>query len=176
MAATGDPIEIQGSCEDRFKEVRDTLAANLAKGADVGASVAVSVDGQLVVDIWGGWVDEAHSRAWERDTITNVWSTTKTMTALCALMLADAGELDLDAPVDKYWPEFAAGGKAGVVLVRHLMAHTAGLPGWAEPRICTTGRRPPRCSPPRNRGGNPARRRDTTPLPRAFWWAKSSAG
>jgi CubicO group peptidase (beta-lactamase class C family) len=133
MAAIENPVEIQGTCEDRFKEVRDTLAANLASGADVGASVAVSVDGDLVVDIWGGWVDEAHSRPWAGDTITNVWSTTKTMTALCALMLADAGELDLDAPVDRYWPEFSAGGKGGVVLVRHLMAHTAGLPGWAEP-------------------------------------------
>jgi CubicO group peptidase (beta-lactamase class C family) len=133
MAATGDTVEIQGRCEDRFKEVRDALAANLAKGADVGASVAVSLNGELVVDIWGGWVDEAHSRPWASDTITNVWSTTKTMTAVCALMLADAGELDLDAPVDRYWPEFAAGGKGGVVLVRHLMAHTSGLPGWAEP-------------------------------------------
>jgi CubicO group peptidase (beta-lactamase class C family) len=129
--------EVQGTVDERFKEVRDTLVANLSNGADVGASVAVWLEGQLVVDIWGGWADEARTRAWERDTITNVWSTTKTMTALCALILADAGELDLDAPVDRYWPEFAAGGKGGVVLVRHLMAHTAGLPGWSEPM--TTG-------------------------------------
>ena len=91
--------EIHGSCDDRFAAVRDLLAASLAQGTDLGASVAVTLEGELVVDIWGGWADEARTRPWERDTITNVWSTTKTMTALCALMLVDAGELDLDAPV-----------------------------------------------------------------------------
>ena len=133
MASTEESVAVQGTCDDRFNDVRETLAANLAKGSDVGASVAVTLDGEVVVDIWGGWVDEDRSRPWERDTITNVWSTTKTMTSLCALLLADAGELDLDAPVDRYWPEFGAAGKAGVVLVRHLMAHTSGLPGWSEP-------------------------------------------
>jgi CubicO group peptidase (beta-lactamase class C family) len=87
----------------------------------------------MVVDLWGGWADEEKTRPWERDTITNVWSTTKTMAALCALMIADAGELDFDAPVSRYWPEFAAGGKSDRVLVRHVMSHTAGLPGWTEP-------------------------------------------
>lgn len=133
MASTEESVAVQGTCDDRFNDVRETLAANLAKDSDVGASVAVTLDGEVVVDIWGGWADEDHSRPWERDTITNVWSTTKTMTSLCALLLADAGELDLDAPVDRYWPEFGAAGKAGVVLVRHLMAHTSGLPGWSEP-------------------------------------------
>jgi CubicO group peptidase (beta-lactamase class C family) len=94
---------------------------------DVGASAAVFVDGEPVVDIWGGYVDATRTAPWESDTITNVWSTTKTMTALCALVLADRGELDLAAPVATYWPEFAAGGKEGV-LVRHLLGHTAGLP------------------------------------------------
>ncbi len=126
-------VEIQGICDEGFGAVRDLLATNLAKGADVGASVAVTVEGQPVVDIWGGWVDEDRTRPWERDTITNVWSTTKTMTALCALMLVDDGHIDLDAPVDRYWPEFAASGKEGRVLFRHLMGHTAGLPGWTEP-------------------------------------------
>jgi CubicO group peptidase (beta-lactamase class C family) len=133
LTATEESGEVQGTFDERFKEVHDVLAANLRSGADLGASVAISLEGQLVVDIWGGWADEARTRPWDQDTITNVWSTTKTMTALCALILADAGELDLDAPVDRYWPEFAAGGKRGVVLVRHLMAHTAGLPGWSEP-------------------------------------------
>ena len=91
----------------------DVLAASIDRGTDVGASVAVTIDGEFVVDIWGGTLDvEGQEPPWERDTITNVWSITKTMTALCALMLADAGELDLDAPVSRYWPEFAAGGKA----------------------------------------------------------------
>ncbi|SEG97435.1 CubicO group peptidase, beta-lactamase class C family [Nonomuraea solani] len=97
-----------------------------------GASVAVFVDGEPVVDLWGGYADAGRTVAWERDTITHVWSTTKTMTALCALILADRGDLDLDAPVAAYWPEFAAAGKDGV-LVRHLLSHTAGLPVWDEP-------------------------------------------
>ncbi len=95
--------------------------------------MAVTVDGELVVDIWGGYADEDQSRPWERDTITNVWSTTKTMTALCALILADQGELDLNRAVSDYWPEFGATGKRNVVLVRHLLGHTAGLPGWSAP-------------------------------------------
>ncbi len=126
-------VEVQGMCDERFNAVRATLAASLERGDDVGASVAVTVAGELVVDLWGGWADEARTEPWGRDTITNVWSTTKTMTALCALMVADAGELDLNAPVARYWPEFAAAGKADRVLVRHLLGHTAGLAGWSQP-------------------------------------------
>jgi CubicO group peptidase (beta-lactamase class C family) len=85
-----------------------------------------------VVDIWGGFTDEAKTKPWERDTIINVWSTTKTMAALSALILADRGELDLHAPVARYWPEFKAGGKESVE-VRHLLSHNAGLSGWQEP-------------------------------------------
>jgi CubicO group peptidase (beta-lactamase class C family) len=124
--------DVHGTCDERYAAVRQVLADNLDSGADVGASVAVYVDGEPVVDIWGGWVDETRTTPWERDTIVNVWSTTKTMTALCALMLADTGELDFDAPVASYWPEFAAAGKDDV-RVRHLMSHSAGLSGWAEP-------------------------------------------
>jgi CubicO group peptidase (beta-lactamase class C family) len=123
--------EIGGTWEPRFEGVATTLAASLDAGTDVGASVAVFLGGEPVVDIWGGSVDEAGSAPWGPDTITNVWSTTKTMTFLCALMLADRGELDFHAPVARYWPEFAAGGK-GSVEVRHLMGHTAGLSGWTE--------------------------------------------
>lgn len=126
-------VKVQGICDPRFNAVRDLLAASLERGDDTGASVAVTVEGELAVDIWGGWADEAETVPWDRDTITNVWSTTKTMTALCALMVADAGELDLEAPVARYWPEFGAAGKADRVLVRHLLGHTAGLSGWAEP-------------------------------------------
>jgi len=123
--------DVHGTCDGSFEGVREALANSLDAGTDVGASVAVLVEGQPVVDIWGGFADEARSRPWERDTITNVWSTTKTMTFLCALMLADRGELDFYAPVARYWPEFAAGGKEAVE-VRHLMAHMAGLSGWTE--------------------------------------------
>ena len=124
--------EIHGTYEDRFAAVADAFSASIDSGADVGGSVAVMHDGNLVVDIWGGWADEAKTVPWERDTITNVWSTTKTMTFLVSLLLADRGELDFDAPVARYWPEFAANGKEGV-LVRHLLGHTAGLSGWQEP-------------------------------------------
>jgi CubicO group peptidase (beta-lactamase class C family) len=120
--------EIQGSWEKRFQAVRDALAESL-DDQDVGASAAVFVDGKPVVDIWGGYADAARTVPWERDTVVNVWSVTKTMLALCALILADRGDLDLDAPVARYWPEFAAAGKQGV-LVRHVLAHTAGLPDF----------------------------------------------
>jgi CubicO group peptidase (beta-lactamase class C family) len=124
--------EVHGSCDPRFDAVRTTLDDQIETGADLGASVAVYLHGEPVVDIWGGWADAEKTRPWERDTITNVWSTTKTMTFLVALMLHDRGELDFDAPVATYWPEFAANGKERV-LVRHVMGHTAGLSGWDEP-------------------------------------------
>jgi CubicO group peptidase (beta-lactamase class C family) len=122
---------IKGSCDERFTAVSAALASNLDRGADVGASVCVTIDGEPVVDIWGGTIDVEGTIPWERDTITNVWSTTKTMTNLCALVLADHGQVDLHAPVARYWPEFAAAGKGGVE-VRHLLGHTAGLSGWTE--------------------------------------------
>lgn len=121
-----------GFVHDRFAPVREAFDANLKTGADLGASFAATVEGETVVDIWGGWADEAKTRPWETDTIVNVYSTTKTMTALTALLLADRGEIDFDAPVAKYWPEFAANGKDRVK-VSHLMSHSAGLSGWKEP-------------------------------------------
>ena len=123
--------DIQGSYDDLFTAVPTALAALLDDG-DAGGSVAVFVDGEPVVDVWGGFADAAREVPWQRDTLVNVYSVTKTMTALCALVLADRGELDLDAPVARYWPEFAAEGKEAV-LVRHLLSHTAGLPDWVGP-------------------------------------------
>src|SRR5579871_2045456 len=125
-------VDIHGTCDERFGAVRDALEWTLREGLDLGASAAVFVDGEPVVDIWGGFADEAKTIPWGRDTITNVWSTTKTMTALCALILADRGAIDLHAPVARYWPEFAANGK-GSIEVRHLLSHTSGLSGWQEP-------------------------------------------
>ncbi len=130
--ANASETNIDGTCATRFSAVKDAFAANFALGIDVGASVAVVHRGELVVDLWGGFANPERTRAWEQDTITNVWSSTKTMTFLAAHVLADRGQLDLHAPVARYWPEFAENGKAGV-LVRHLMAHTAGLSGWEEP-------------------------------------------
>lgn len=121
-----------GFAHERFAAVRDGFEANLASGADVGASFCATLEGETVVDLWGGWADEAGTRPWERDTIVNVYSTTKTMTALTALLLADRAELDFDAPVARYWPEFAANGKDRIK-VSHVMSHAAGLSGWKEP-------------------------------------------
>ncbi|QDQ15803.1 serine hydrolase domain-containing protein [Streptomyces spectabilis] len=122
---------VQGTYDDLFTAVPEALAALLDSG-DAGGSAAVFVDGEPVVDVWGGFTDAARTTPWQGDTLVNSWSVTKTMTALCALILADRGELDLEAPVARYWPEFAAAGKEAV-LVRHLLAHTAGLPDWEGP-------------------------------------------
>jgi len=119
----------EGFTTEKFAQVREVLEANLASGADVGASVCVIHRGEPVVDVWGGKIDEAGTAPWTSDTLVNVWSTTKTMTFLVALMLVDRGELDFSAPVARYWPEFAANGKEDIE-VRHLMSHTAGLSGW----------------------------------------------
>jgi CubicO group peptidase (beta-lactamase class C family) len=123
---------VQGHCTDRFEPLRRRFAELFERDQDLGASLALTIDGEFAVDLWGGHVDEARTRPWQRDTLTHVWSTTKTMVSLCALVLADRGELDLDAPVARYWPEFGAAGKGGV-LVRHLLGHTSGVSGWAHP-------------------------------------------
>jgi CubicO group peptidase (beta-lactamase class C family) len=112
--------------------VQEAFAANLNTGKDIGASVALFIDGEPVVDLWRGYFDATYTRPWEHDTIVQTFSTTKTMTALCALLLADRGEIDLHAPVAKYWPEFAAEGKSGIE-VRHVLGHTSGVAGWTEP-------------------------------------------
>lgn len=125
MTITSD-APVHGSCDPAFAPVRDAFAENFAAG-DLGASCAVTVEDELVVDLWGGHRDIARRLPWERDTIVNVWSTTKMMSALCVLVLHDRGDLSLDAPVADHWPEFGAAGKGGV-LVRHVLAHTAGLP------------------------------------------------
>jgi CubicO group peptidase (beta-lactamase class C family) len=117
---------------DLYPGVRAAFEHNLASGVDVGASFSVTAGGETVVDLWGGFADAARTRPWLSDTIVGVYSTTKTMTALTALLLADRGELDFAAPVARYWPEFAAAGKQDVT-VAHLMSHSAGLCGWREP-------------------------------------------
>jgi CubicO group peptidase (beta-lactamase class C family) len=115
--------EIHGTLDERFREVGVALSEQIDAREELGASIAVVLDGECVVDVWGGFADAERTRPWERDTITNVWSTTKTMTALAALVLVERGELDVHAKVSKYWPEFAANGKEDV-LVRHLLSHT----------------------------------------------------
>jgi CubicO group peptidase (beta-lactamase class C family) len=129
--AQAHPGEVQGLLRPGFEPVRDVIAASLANGGDIGCATAVFIDGEPVVDIWGGFYDPAGTRSWEHDTIVNTFSSTKTMTALAAMVLVDRGSIDLDAPVARYWPEFAQAGKAGVK-IRHLLSHMSGLAGWTE--------------------------------------------
>lgn len=125
-------MTVRGECDPEFAGVRDSLVANIDSGDELGASVVVDVDGRRVVDIWGGHRDVDRTTEWSEDTITNVWSTTKTVTNLAALMLMDRGVLDPYSPVARYWPEFAAAGKDQIE-VRHLMSHTSGVSGWNRP-------------------------------------------
>lgn len=133
-AGKAEPGAVDGVCAPGFGGVRDLLARGLADGSELGASLCVMRGEDVVVDLWGGIADEASGRPWTRDTVANTYSLTKTMTALCALLLIDRGALDPDAPVAEYWPEFAAGGKgpggAATVLVRHVLGHTSGVCGW----------------------------------------------
>jgi CubicO group peptidase (beta-lactamase class C family) len=126
------PLEIHGHCAPLFERVRETFAELFAASSEVGGAVAIQQEGQMVVELWAGDADAARSRPWERDTLVNVFSTTKGMTALCAHRLADRGQLDLDAPASRYWPEFAQGGK-GTLPVRALLNHSAGLPAIRRP-------------------------------------------
>jgi CubicO group peptidase (beta-lactamase class C family) len=121
-------VELQGQCEPRFGAVRDAFAANWSEHHEVGASLCVIVGGETVVDLWGGHANAQHSRPWERDTIANVYSSTKGIAAAAAAMLVDRGQLDVERPVAEYWPEFGQAGKSAVK-VRHLLTHESGLAG-----------------------------------------------
>jgi len=123
---------VNGRCDSRFDRVRDLLNEHIQSGREVGASLSVTIDGEEVIDLWGGWREREHIRPWTEDTLVNVFSGSKTVTSLAVLMLADRGQVDLDAPVAIYWPEFAQNGKQDV-RVRHLLSHTAGLPAWEPP-------------------------------------------
>ncbi len=119
--------QIQGQCDPCFTAVRQAFAENFEKRGDVGAAVCVYVEGKPVVDLWGGYANAARTRPWDHNTVASVASTTKGMVAICAHMLVERGLLDLDAPVARYWPEFAQAGKA-TIPVRWLLSHRAGLP------------------------------------------------
>lgn len=125
-------MEIGGFCQARFDPVREAFARNFAEQGEIGAAVSIAFEGKLAVDLWAGHQDVERTRAWNRDTIVNVWSVGKAMTAVCLLQMVGRGLVELDEPVAWYWPEFAQGGKAGVT-VRTLMAHQAGLPAVAKP-------------------------------------------
>jgi CubicO group peptidase (beta-lactamase class C family) len=123
---------VHGHCDKRFGDLRAALADNIASGEEVGACIAVDIDGESVVDIWGGFADAARTTAWAENTIVNVWSSTKTVTSLAGLMLVDRGLVELTAPVANYWPEFGANGKQNIEF-RHLLSHMSGVSGWDLP-------------------------------------------
>src|SRR5271170_5684496 len=130
--AMAESVPVGGTCEPRFDRVRKAFIENFEGRGEVGAAVSVTLDGKPVVDLWGGHADKARIAPWTRDTIVNVFSTTKGLTAICAHRLVDQGKLDLDAPVAKYWPEFAQAGKQELP-VRYLLSHRAGLPAIRKP-------------------------------------------
>jgi CubicO group peptidase (beta-lactamase class C family) len=119
--------EIHGICKPGYERVREAFARNFEEHGEVGAALSLVVDGETVVDIWGGHADGARTRPWEEDTIVNVFSTTKGIVTVCALRLIEQGKLDPEAPVARYWPEFAAAGKERIK-VSQVMSHQAGLP------------------------------------------------
>jgi CubicO group peptidase (beta-lactamase class C family) len=120
------PAPIYGLCDARFAPVREAFRDNFEKRGEPGAALAVSLDGRVVVDLWGGWSDRARSTPWQRDTLVNVFSVSKAFCTICALRLVERGLIDLDAPLAECWPEFAAAGKETITL-RHVLSHRAGM-------------------------------------------------
>lgn len=126
------PIGVDGVCDARFSRVREVFENAFESKREIGAAISFSLDGETVVDLWGGHVDRERTRPWQRDTIVNVYSTTKGMTSICAHQLIERGKIDIDARVADYWPEFAQAGKESIS-VRWLLSHQAGLPAIATP-------------------------------------------
>src|SRR5580700_4486515 len=124
---SGNAISIHGFCDDIFEKVREEFIANFKSRGEIGASLAIYLDGKLMVALWGGIADTATGRPWKEDTMAVVFSSTKGMAATCMHMLAERGLLDFDAPVPTYWPEFAANGKEDVTVAMAL-SHQAGVP------------------------------------------------
>ena len=125
-------MTVDGFCDPRFAKVADALEQAITDGEECGAAIAVNIDGELIVDIWGGHTDAARTTAWSADTIVNVWSSTKNVTALAGLMLIDRGLITPETPVAQVWPEFGAAGKQRIEF-RHLLTHSSGLSGWEQP-------------------------------------------
>ena len=124
--------EIAGFCDPRFERVAEEFERNFQQRDELGASVCVTLEGERVVDLWGGIAHPDSQAPWTEDTISIVWSATKGATALCAHILASRGLLDLDAPVIRYWPEFGQAGKE-TIPVKMLLNHQSGLAALSEP-------------------------------------------
>ena len=132
VSARGHEFRLQGEYDPAFARVADAFAENFAVEEEIGAAVAVHVDGRKVIDLWGGYRDPGYVEPWQEDTILCMMSVAKGIAGMAFNILIDRGQVDPDAPVAAYWPEFAQNGKEGV-LVRHVLDHTAGLPVVLEP-------------------------------------------
>ncbi len=121
-----------GTCAPEFDAVRDAFEQNFADRGEIGAAVAVWVEGDLVVNLWGGHADAGETRPWRQDTLASIFSGSKGLTSTCVHLLADRGELDLSAPVARYWPEFAQAGKQDIT-VAMVLGHRSGVIGPREP-------------------------------------------
>lgn len=124
--------QINGHYDPRFEDLAKLLTDFIGTGEELGASICVNLDGEDIVDIWAGYADEDKKTLWQKDTITNVWSTTKTLSSLAMFVLVERGLVDLEEHVATYWPEFAANGKEKVK-IKHIISHTSGVSGWDEP-------------------------------------------
>ena len=169
---------ISGHCDPRYASVRDAFEGNFLERGEVGAAVCVMVRGEAVVDLVGGWADEARTQLWRRDTLVNFYSVGKAIVALLALQLVDDGSVGLDDPIASVWPEFAAGGKQRAT-IREALCHRAGVPAIRE-RLTDddlwTGSGWPTHLPPPTRGSNPVRGTSTTPTRTVISWARSFVG
>lgn len=123
---------LHGHFDSRFAGVASEFERNFRERDEVGASVCLRLGGETLVDLWGGMASRSDEREWQRDTVCVVFSCTKGATSLCAHLLAARGELDIEAPVATYWPEFATNGKERAT-VRMMLDHSVGVPTWREP-------------------------------------------
>lgn len=124
--------DVKGFCDAKFQELRDLLQENVATGKECGACICVNINGRNVVDLWAGYTDPDRTQPWQENTIVNMFSVSKTITSLAALMLADRGLLNVDDKVANHWPEFAQNGKQDIE-IRHILSHSSGVSGWEKP-------------------------------------------
>jgi CubicO group peptidase (beta-lactamase class C family) len=127
-----DEIFLQGYCSPQFEAAGRVFQNNFPEFGELGASCCVYVEGEAVVDIWGGWADVAKTKPWQEDTLSGFYSVGKSFTALCALRAADQHGFELDAPLADVWPEYGQNGKQQTTL-RHLLTHRAGMPAIRKP-------------------------------------------
>ena len=117
-----------GYCDPKFNTLKEILEESVASNFEIGGSVALEVEGEMVVNLWNGWSSPEKDKVWKENTLVNVFSTTKGLAGTCLLKLIEKKLVDLEAPVSKYWPEFNQFSKEGIT-IEHILCHRAGLCG-----------------------------------------------